>query len=636
MSGRKGLAECLLGSISEGHFGRIGHVGCTIVDNHACAEDAVAEQGTFLARGLESLFASKKVLLRNGATGDLLLELVLRERAGWLYISNNAGIVSGTTSLFLEKVVERYLGLNCLTVGDLWLTHNAVDLVFTTHALDIDVQMQLTHTGDDGFLRLGINVHTEGRVLTLETSHSFAEVGGVLGLLGLDGKRNDGFGDEHGGHGVAESTIGEGISRSTIDAKNSADFSSADLVHILHLVGVHAYDTGDLDLFVGASVVHVGTLAKRALVNADVGELAKVALFELKGKADKWESVVGDKLDRSLLSSLVKGKVLDLCRVGQVIDDSVKHRLDRLVCKSGTHQDRGELEVDCGPPDGSLDLGNGGLLLVKEEFGNLFIDISQGLDEGCAPLLADLLEISRDFISLPDGLSTGAVVVDGFHSNDVDDTLEVVLGADGHLDGGSGDAELLVDLVDSLERVGTHAIHLVDEGKSGNVVSPHLSVDGDCLRLDTADGAQNHDSTVEDSQGSFNLDGEVNMSGCVDQVDVVLLFLACDGVLPDPVTESGGRLDSDTLFTLKIHAVHLGTDRVLASDFVDGLDTAGVEEDTLGGGCLATVDVCLLFVSLVCTRAFSFVYIKPTAMPMFLRLSRRDHSCGSRLSTMAC
>lgn len=78
----KSLAEGLLGSVLESHFGRISHVGSTVVNNHAGTQDLVADQRTLLARQIETLLASVQELLGDGTSDNLLLELVLLEGAG--------------------------------------------------------------------------------------------------------------------------------------------------------------------------------------------------------------------------------------------------------------------------------------------------------------------------------------------------------------------------------------------------------------------------------------------------------------------------------------------------------------------------------------------------------------------------
>ena len=161
----------------------------------------------------------------------MLVEFVELERASGFHETDDTGEITSTTSLLLEGVVELHGLGDGLAVRNLRLTGDGVDVVFTTHALDVDVEMELSHTGDNGLLGFGVNVHTEGGILALEAVHGFREVGGIFVVLGLDGEGDDGFGDEHGSlfassvltitrnegvgtnHGVGKTTIGKGITR---------------------------------------------------------------------------------------------------------------------------------------------------------------------------------------------------------------------------------------------------------------------------------------------------------------------------------------------------------------------------------------------------------------------------------------
>src|SRR6187401_2809705 len=86
------------------------------------------------------------------------------------------------------------------------------------------------------------------------------------------------------------------------------------------------------------------------------------------------------------------------------------------------------------------------------------------------------------------------------------------------------------------------------------------------------------DGAVEDAQRALHLGGEVDVTGGVDDVDLV--------VLP-PAGRRGGR-DRDAALLLLLHPVHRGGALV---DLADLVRDAGVEEDALGGGGLAGIDV---------------------------------------------
>ena len=150
-----------------------------------------------------------------------------------------------------------------------------------------------------------------------------------------------------------------------------------------------------------------------------------------------------------------------------------------------------------------------------------------------------------------------------------------------HLDGRGVEEQLVLQLRDDAPGVGAHPVHLVDEGDAGDLVPLHLAVDGVGLALDAAHCAKDQDGAVEDPQSALNLDGEIDVAGRVDDIDLVTL----------PLAKGGRGLDRNALFALQIHAVHLGADPVLPSHLVDVADSACVEENALCQRGFARIDV---------------------------------------------
>jgi hypothetical protein len=101
---------------------------------------------------------------------------------------------------------------------------------------------------------------------------------------------------------------------------------------------------------------------------------------------------------------------------------------------------------------------------------------------------------------------------------------------------------------------------------------------GIMAHIDAGHAVEDGDGTVEDAQRALDLGGEVNVTGGVDDVDLV--------VLP-PAGRRGGR-DGDAALLLLLHPVHRGSALV---DLTDLVGDAGVEQDALGGRGLAGVDV---------------------------------------------
>ena len=110
----------------------------------------------------------------------------------------------------------------------------------------------------------------------------------------------------------------------------------------------------------------------------------------------------------------------------------------------------------------------------------------------------------------------------GLHRDEVDHALELVLEADRQLQQDGVVVELLAQALDHLQRVRAGAVALVDERDARDVVAAHLAVDGERLGLHAGDGAEHEDGAVEHAQRALDLDGEVDVPGRVDDVDVVV------------------------------------------------------------------------------------------------------------------
>ena len=171
---------------------------------------------------------------------------------------------------------------------------------------------------------------------------------------------------------------------------------------------------------------------------------------------------------------------------------------------------------------------------------------------------------------------------DSFVLHQVDDPLERVFGTDGYLHGNRIGLQLVTDLIDHAEKISPHTVHLVDKGDTRHTVLVGLAPDGLRLGLHAADGTEHGHSTVEDTQRTLHLHGEVDMTGRVDDVDLVLLSL----VFP----ECGGssRGDGDPALLFLNHPVHLGS---TVMHLTDAVSDPRIEKDPLRRGGLARINV---------------------------------------------
>src|SRR5947209_1945553 len=144
-------------------------------------------------------------------------------------------------------------------------------------------------------------------------------------------------------------------------------------------------------------------------------------------------------------------------------------------------------------------------------------------------------------------------------------------------DGGPPDGgdELLLGGLGALQ-VQLH--HLVDEADPRYAVPVGLPPDGLGLGLYAGHGVEDRDRAVEHAQRALHLDGEVHVTGSIDDVDGVA----------EPARRGSGRGDGNAAFLLLLHPVHGG--RALM-DLTDLVVDAGVEQDALGGRSFARVDM---------------------------------------------
>src|SRR5699024_420936 len=98
--------------------------------------------------------------------------------------------------------------------------------------------------------------------------------------------------------------------------------------------------------------------------------------------------------------------------------------------------------------------------------------------------------------------------------------------------------------------------------------------------------------TVQNTQRTFYLNGEVHVAGGVDDVDPMPVLLGLGGIAQQfrvaPVAGGRSRSDGNTTLLLLRHPVH-GSRAIVR--FTDLVVNTSVIQDTLGGGGLAGVDV---------------------------------------------
>jgi hypothetical protein len=161
----------------------------------------------------------------------------------------------------------------------------------------------------------------------------------------------------------------------------------------------------------------------------------------------------------------------------------------------------------------------------------------------------------------------------------VDDSGEVRLRANWKLDRRRDRLQAIDDHFDGAGEGRASAIHLVDEADARHGI--FISLPPHCLRLrlNACNGIEDDDAPVEYAQRALDLDGEVDVTRRIDDVD------------PMTVPRAGGcrGSDGDAALPFLHHPVHR---RRALMDLTGPMDPPGVIEDALRRGCFARVDMC--------------------------------------------
>ena len=152
------------------------------------AEYREASEDTSLCCFLNTLTDCRDVFLRNRTTdyGRFKLKCLFAIWIHWLKFNFTVTVLSTTTRLFRILAINIDRRRKCLFVGNLRSTYICFHLKFTKKTVYDDLQVKLTHSGNDRLSGFLICVSAERRILLCEFRKSFSHFSLVILCLWLD------------------------------------------------------------------------------------------------------------------------------------------------------------------------------------------------------------------------------------------------------------------------------------------------------------------------------------------------------------------------------------------------------------------------------------------------------------------
>ena len=564
----------------------------TIDHNNLQAVHRIATEDTVLQRGLEALLDSGDILLGDVTALNLVDELqrsillnivILIDRTD---IDDDVGKLTATTRLLLVDLTIAHDGLgDGFLIVHLRLTLVALHLKLTLQTVDDDVEVEFTHTGDDGLTTLLVGTDGEGRVFLSQLSETVVEFGHVGLALRLNGNRDNRVGEGHRLQHDGLILVAEGVTRTDIlEAYTCTDITGIDRLHGNLLVGVHLEQTADTLLLARTGIKDVTTSLNLTRINTEEHQTSHVWI----GGNLECQSRCGSSLRGFTILFLIGIGVgsfdyLHVNRCGQECTHSVEQRLNALVLIRRTQEHRGALHRDSSLADCGNDLLlSNGLGIVEVLLHQGLVILGSGLEQFVTPLVALSLQVSGDFLDVVLGTHSLIMPQDSLHLNQVDQTLEVLLSADRYLDHNGVGTQNVTHLLHGLKEVGTRAVHLVYITDTRHIILVGLTPYCLRLRLYAISSRVSSHGSVEHTQGALHLSGEVHVSRSINQVNLKLLIIPC------PVTGRGSGSNRNSALLLLGHPVHRSGSVVHLTNLVR---LTRIEQDTLRGGGLSGIDV---------------------------------------------
>ena len=250
-----------------------------------------------------------------------------------------------------------------LFVGNLRGTYVSLDLKLSEETVNDNVEVKLTHTGDDRLSCLLVCECTECRVFFSKFLKSHDHL-----LLGSSGLRLDSYFDNrlrelHGLEDDRMIIITERVTCCCVLQTNcSSDITGEYFGDLFSVVSVHLEDTSDTLFLTLCCIGNIRTCFQNAGVNTEEAKLTNERVSHDLERQCSERALIGSRTLFFLFS--IRVNTLD-CRNIQrgrhVVNDCIEHHLNTLISKRCTADDRDDVTSACSLTESCLQFVDGDL-----------------------------------------------------------------------------------------------------------------------------------------------------------------------------------------------------------------------------------------------------------------------------------
>ena len=342
---------------------------------------------------------------------------------------------------------------------------------------------------------------------------------------------------------------------------------------------MHLQQSSQTLAFSSCGVINDVARVDRTRINAEVAKLSdKRVGHDLECQRRERlciRSISCDLLIGMRINSLHRRNVH---RRRHIINDCVQKFLNALITVRRTAHHRNQLVGNGCIPERCFDFFLRDFFLVDEFLHQRVIDLGSSLNHSGTVFLRLLQHIFRNRFN--SHVFAKVIIINiGFHGNQIDNAPECHFLSDRQLNRYRICVESFLHHVNNTIEVCAGNVHFIDICHSRHMITVSLSPHGFRLRLNASLCTENSDRAIQHTQRSFNLNGKVNVSGSINDIDTVVL----------PETCGGSRSNGDTSLLLFRHPVHGCRPFVRFPYFVH---LSGIKQNSFGGSGFSGIDVC--------------------------------------------